>query len=275
MAAAERVHLQGASPGGEGRRHVQDVVHELLERQQPLVRRGVPGAQAARAPALHRQIRRSESARHPDRHRDFEEGLRRHRGQHRAGRNPRRDSGRDVLPRLAGFARQSCQPGQPGDSRLMAVPPIEQVKAQAQILVPLIKALRAELGEEKANAIMRKALGEHFRKLGEAQWRHYGAQSRLEKMERTWKGFGAADALKVQVLKKTPDAYELNVTECQYAKFYKELGEPELGFLFVCSADYDLARGYGDVTLKRTQTIMQGASHCDFRYRLEQEKAPK
>jgi hypothetical protein len=31
-----------------------------------------------------------------------------------------------------------------------------------------------------------------------------------------------------------------------------------------------LAEGYSDpVRLDRTQTIMQGASHCDFRYRLE------
>jgi hypothetical protein len=154
----------------------------------------------------------------------------------------------------------------------MAAPLIEQVKAQAQVLVPLVKALRAELGEERANALMRKTLGEHFRKLGRSQWERYGAQSAEEKMARTWKAFGGADALKVEVLKKAADAYELNVTECQYAKFYKELGEPELGFLLVCSADFDLARGYGGVTLERTQTIMQGASHCDFRYRLEQEK---
>jgi hypothetical protein len=147
--------------------------------------------------------------------------------------------------------------------------PIDQVKAQAQVLVPLIKALRAELGEERANALMRKTLGEHFRKLGEAQWKRYGAQTPLQKMERTWKGFAAGEALKTEVVKSAPDAYEVNVTECQYARFYKELGEPELGFLFVCSGDFPLAEGYGGVTLKRTQTIMQGASHCDFRYRLD------
>jgi L-2-amino-thiazoline-4-carboxylic acid hydrolase len=58
------------------------------------------------------------------------------------------------------------------------------------------------------------------------------------------------------------------VAECRYAEFYQELGEPELGFLLVCSADLSLADGFGpDVKLTRTQTIMQGASHCDFRYK--------
>jgi hypothetical protein len=37
------------------------------------------------------------------------------------------------------------------------------------------------------------------------------------------------------------------------------------------SADFAMAEGSGDgVQLARTQTIMQGASHCDFRYVLKQ-----
>ena len=52
----------------------------------------------------------------------------------------------------------------------------------------------------------------------------------------------------------------------------KELGERELGFLLVCSADFSTAEGFGgDVELTRTQTIMQGATHCDFRYRRSSE----
>lgn len=48
----------------------------------------------------------------------------------------------------------------------------------------------------------------------------------------------------------------------------KALGEPELGFLMVCTADFATAEGFGpDIRLTRTQTIMQGADHCDFRYR--------
>ena len=49
----------------------------------------------------------------------------------------------------------------------MDIPLIEQVKIQAQILVPLVKALQAELGEERANEIVRKAIGPMFRKYGE------------------------------------------------------------------------------------------------------------
>jgi len=64
------------------------------------------------------------------------------------------------------------------------------------------------------------------------------------------------------------DALAIDVTGCRYAEFYKELGEPELGFLLVCSGDFAMAEGFGgDVELTRTQTIMQGAPTCTFRYK--------
>ena len=70
------------------------------------------------------------------------------------------------------------------------------------------------------------------------------------------------------MIEQSPDAFEVNVTGCRYAQFYKELGESELGFLLVCSSDFPMAEGFGpDIKLARTQTIMQGAGHCDFRYR--------
>jgi hypothetical protein len=58
----------------------------------------------------------------------------------------------------------------------MDIPLIEQVKIQAQVLVPLVRVLQAELGEERANAIVRKALGDLYRKYGEKWWRKQGAR---------------------------------------------------------------------------------------------------
>jgi hypothetical protein len=45
----------------------------------------------------------------------------------------------------------------------MDIPVIQQAKIQAQVLVPLVKALQAELGEERANALVRKSLGDTYR----------------------------------------------------------------------------------------------------------------
>ena len=150
----------------------------------------------------------------------------------------------------------------------MSIPLIQQAKIQAQVLVPLIKALQVELGEERARNIVRKTLGELYRQFGEEFWRAKNETSLGKAIGSAFTTYARDDALHYDVIEQSQDAFAFDVTRCRYAEFYKELGEPELGFLLVCSADFDTAEGFGaDVELTRTQTIMQGASHCDFRYR--------
>ncbi len=150
-----------------------------------------------------------------------------------------------------------------------SIPFIEQTKIQAQVLVPLIKAFQAELGEERANVIVRNALGGWIRKAAE-QMAAQTPGSSIDKIAGAVPYFAAGDAINVDVVKKTDSAFEFNVTGCRYAEFYKELGVPELGFMLLCSLDYPMTEGFGaDLEFTRTQTIMQGADHCDFRYALK------
>jgi len=152
------------------------------------------------------------------------------------------------------------------------IPVIEQVKIQAQVLVPLVKALQAELGEQRANALVRNALGDVYRRLGERWWRAKGSSHVGENMASAFASFAKGDAIDYRVRAHSQDAFEIDVTGCRYAQFYRELGEPELGFLLVCSSDFPFAEGFGpEVELTRTQTVMQGASHCDFRYRRQKD----
>jgi len=154
----------------------------------------------------------------------------------------------------------------------MGIPVIEQAKIQAQVLVPLVKALQAELGEERANALVRKALGDIYRRLGEQWWTARDTKHVGDNMASAFAAFAEGDAIDYDVRAQSQDTYEIDVTGCRYAQFYKELGEPELGFLLVCSMDLPFAEGFGpDMKLTRTQTIMQGASQCNFRYRRQPE----
>ena len=149
----------------------------------------------------------------------------------------------------------------------MDVSVIQKVKIQAQVLVPLVKALQTELGEQRANALVRKALGAIYRRYGEEFWRATNEKNLGKAMGAELTTFARDDALDYRVIEQSKDAFAFDVTGCRYAEFYKELGEPELGFLLVCSGDFDMAEGFGpDIKFARTQTIMQGASHCDFRY---------
>jgi hypothetical protein len=150
----------------------------------------------------------------------------------------------------------------------MSVSVIEQAKIQAEVLVPLVKALHAELGTARANALVRRALGDTYRRYGEAFWRAKNEPDIGKAIASAFATYARDDALGYDVVEQSPDAFAIDVRRCRYAEFYKALGEPELGFLLVCTADYATAEGFGpDIELTRTQTIMQGASHCDFRYR--------
>jgi L-2-amino-thiazoline-4-carboxylic acid hydrolase len=152
------------------------------------------------------------------------------------------------------------------------IPVIERAKIQAQVLVPLIKALQAELSKERANALVRRVLGDVYRRLGEQWWRAKQSRHVGENMTLAFASFAKGDALDYSVRGQSEDTFEVDVTGCRYAEFYKELGEPELGFLLVCSSDAPFAEGFGSkIKLTRTQTIMQGASHCDFRYKRQKD----
>jgi len=57
-----------------------------------------------------------------------------------------------------------------------------------------------------------------------------------------------------------------DVTLCPFADYFREQGVPELTEPAAGNMDYVMAREWG-VELVRTQTIADGAAHCDFRWR--------
>lgn len=155
----------------------------------------------------------------------------------------------------------------------MAVTLLEQRQIEANVLVPMIKAFQAEFGVERANTIARKVITELARKHGESIATAQGAGSPIEHMVSGLSRFSAGGALEVEEVERTHDSYAFNITHCGYAEFYKKMGVPELGFLLSCSRDFALTEGMNrDLQLTRTQTIMQGASHCDFRFRMKTKK---
>lgn len=146
---------------------------------------------------------------------------------------------------------------------------LDKAKIQAQVLVPVVRALRDELGKDKADAVVKQALSGWSRRLFAEIGRDIegGGRRRWAKMQ------GALNEISLPGVETTAavkDAgkLEFDVTRCRYAEFFRELNEPELGALLMCSTDFDIAAtSDGEVTLEREQTIMQGGASCTFRYR--------
>jgi len=146
---------------------------------------------------------------------------------------------------------------------------LEKTRIQAQVLVPVLHALRAELGKGKADAIVKQALRDWSKQLfaaigdgieGSPRRKWATMQSALNDV--------SAKEVEFEILRHDKEALEIDVTRCRFAEFFRALGEPELGSLLICETDFDIASaGEGEVSLDRAQTIMQGAPSCTFRYR--------
>lgn len=63
------------------------------------------------------------------------------------------------------------------------------------------------------------------------------------------------------------DQVAFDVTQCPLAKYFRDLGIPELTKYAACSLDHYMAAQWG-MTLQRTTTIGEGAVLCDFRFRV-------
>ena len=154
------------------------------------------------------------------------------------------------------------------DRHLPELPLLDRVKIQAEVLVPLFHACERELGAERARAVFGDALREHFQAQVREQWDAKGHD--LDSFLRDWsRSSNASGALTVDFQRLDETHIDFNVTACKYAEFWHSLGEPELGFLLQCSADFAVTDAVDPIHLERTQTRMQGASHCDFRFTLD------
>lgn len=153
-----------------------------------------------------------------------------------------------------------------------SMPYLDRVKIQIEILLPLYKRLRQEIGEQKAAAMLREAVQEFGESLGhQAAEQHAGTS--LEALRAILPMFAAKDAVTMEALASDEQQLSLNVTRCQYAEFFHEIGEPEFGAILTCGVDAPMTTAIGDdLHLDRSQTIMGGGSHCDFRWHSDSHK---
>ena len=140
---------------------------------------------------------------------------------------------------------------------------------EARILAPLINAFATEFGRERVIEIAKRVIVEIAHRQGKALADQLGGDS-LAHFVSGKDPWVKGDALQVEVLEASDTTYNFNVTRCRYAEMYRALGIPELGVVLSCGRDFALGEGFNaSMKLTRTQTIMEGASFCDFRYRLE------
>jgi len=167
-----------------------------------------------------------------------------------------------------------------GDSRSVfegEVGILARRRIEAGIIAPIYEEMRERLGEEVAQSILDAAI----RKAAVAAGQAFAAKTpggtnlrTFQELQELWTQDGA---LVVSVEKATDGEFDYTVTRCRYAEMYREMGLGHIGRLFSCNRDYMFPRGYNpDIGLERTQTLMEGAPCCDFKYRyVKKQKGPQ
>jgi hypothetical protein len=99
----------------------------------------------------------------------------------------------------------------------------------------------------------------------------------VEKLEKrdlaTFAGFFKAPnpisdhSLTKEIIQDTDNVFEMKVTECLWAKTFREAEAADLGFNCICFADYPTAKAFNPkITLIRDKTLMQGHDYCNHKY---------
>ncbi|VTS01365.1 L-2-amino-thiazoline-4-carboxylic acid hydrolase [Tuwongella immobilis] len=150
---------------------------------------------------------------------------------------------------------------------------LEQREIEAKILGPILRAFAAELGESRTREILAGVIRQlaHDAGCAAAESAQGNTLTHLQATIERWRG---GNALSLEVLQSSPDRLEFNVTRCAFAEMYRRLGLSEFGDLLSCSRDAAMIEGFNPaIEFQRTQTLLGGASHCDFRYRLRDSAA--
>jgi hypothetical protein len=133
------------------------------------------------------------------------------------------------------------------------------------------RGLEKELGKDKFFALMKRVIdeavlqesAEYAKTSGKNDLAAYVAD--LKKPDRLW-----SNVLTFNIVEDTPTAFEIRVTECLWAKTYRDANAGDLGYLLSCYGDFASTKGFNPkMHMIRTKTLMQGDAFCNHRYVIE------
>ncbi len=144
---------------------------------------------------------------------------------------------------------------------------LQRREIEAKIVGPLILGFIEAMGRDAALAVVRSTVSKLAREGGADLATRLGDAS-LNGFAQTLELWREGGALEIDLLEQGPEVLSFNVTRCRYAELYQALGLADLGGSLSCLRDFALVEGFNkSIELERTQTLMEGAPFCDFRFR--------
>ena len=73
-----------------------------------------------------------------------------------------------------------------------------------------------------------------------------------------------------EIVEDTETAFEVRVTECLWAKTFRDADAADLGYACICHPDYAMAKAFNPkLHMVRDKPLMQGCSHCNHRWEVQ------
>ena len=152
----------------------------------------------------------------------------------------------------------------------MESPIFAQRKVEAKLLKHVYEALLASHGRETAERTIAAAVrAASIEQAGEMAAATPGGPS-MKGFQDLYELWTRGGALETEIIEASEERFDFDVVRCRYAEMYREMGLGDIGHLLSCQRDGTFCEGYDpSIKMTRTQTIMQGADRCTFRYRVE------
>jgi hypothetical protein len=149
--------------------------------------------------------------------------------------------------------------------RVQDVPMPSRREIEARMVVPFLEAFFKEVGEKRGLEIASHVISQLALSEGKKIAEFVGGNSLRCLMEKLVPIFGHGGSLKIEIKEDSEKCIRFDVTECIYAKMYKEIGLEEYGSLLSCQRDRFFFEGFNpDFVFTRKGTIIEGYPCCDF-----------
>lgn len=140
--------------------------------------------------------------------------------------------------------------------------------------VELVRELEGFMGKEKAHETVEKV----FERMATDLAKKQAEEKPINNFEEYKNAFKESmkqpfhsHAINSTIVEETSKKLSANMTECLFAKTFKEMNATDLGYIMCCKLDFATTKiSNPKLKLTRTKTLMQGDECCNFTYTWEE-----
>ncbi len=140
--------------------------------------------------------------------------------------------------------------------------------AYQDLFIPFMKNLSNEIGKENFINLLKDTSSKIASQNGK-NWGKNVPQNNFSNFnswakdpDRFWD-----HVLTTSIVEDTDKVFEVKITECLWAKTFRDNNASDIGYASICHQDYAYCQAYNPgIKMIRTKTLMQGDNHCNHRW---------